>query len=265
MERLCRQQGGLFPRPADIRFTCSCPDHAVMCKHVAAVMYGIGARLDEKPELLFRLRAVNEADLVANIDTALPIARHGPAAGHVLDSDDVSALFGLDMAAAVPDATPPAAKSRRSRAAVPAADGVAAAAGGRVAGSATSKRTSAGMRAAKPASANAAGAAAKGTVKRAAANQPSAAVKATPATQRHMKQTTTKTVPVVPKQIAAVAEVADEWRKAPGTPKRAGASGQAMSASVTPVLAVPVRGGGKPQGSKNRAMTNREPKPVKWW
>ncbi len=60
MERLCSQDSGLFPRPAEIEFTCSCLDHASMCKHVAAVLYGIGARLDQSPELLFRLRAVDE-------------------------------------------------------------------------------------------------------------------------------------------------------------------------------------------------------------
>src|ERR1700704_1956547 len=64
MERICRQGAGLFPKPAEIKFSCSCPDGASMCKHVAAVMYGVGARLDTTPELLFRLRAVNEKDLV---------------------------------------------------------------------------------------------------------------------------------------------------------------------------------------------------------
>src|SRR5580700_3520444 len=59
MQRICRQSGGLFPTPADIRFSCSCPDYAMLCKHAAAVLYGVGARLDEQPELLFRLRAVN--------------------------------------------------------------------------------------------------------------------------------------------------------------------------------------------------------------
>lgn len=98
MERLCRQEG-LFPRPSDIRFTCTCPDHALMCKHVAAVLYGVGARLDAKPELLFRLRAVDEADLVAGIDATLPLAKAG-ATGRVLEVDDMSALFGLDMAEA---------------------------------------------------------------------------------------------------------------------------------------------------------------------
>ncbi|HEY4982738.1 MAG TPA: SWIM zinc finger family protein [Pseudolabrys sp.] len=54
----------MFPRPSEIRFTCSCADYASMCKHIAAVLYGVGARLDERPELLFRLRAVDEAELV---------------------------------------------------------------------------------------------------------------------------------------------------------------------------------------------------------
>ena len=98
MERICRQANGLFPKPSEIRFSCSCPDYASMCKHVAAVLYGVGARLDERPELLFRLRAVNENDLVANIDQALPMSKKGPAAGKVLETDDVSAIFGLDMA-----------------------------------------------------------------------------------------------------------------------------------------------------------------------
>ena len=125
MERLCRQEAGLFPRPADIRFSCSCPDHAAMCKHVAAVLYGVGARLDHAPELLFRLRAVDETDLLARIDTALPLSRTGPAVGKVLETDDVSALFGLDMAAsdvpAAAKATPtkPSAPRRAAAAKAP--------------------------------------------------------------------------------------------------------------------------------------------------
>jgi uncharacterized Zn finger protein len=100
MERICRQDNGLFPRPSDIRFSCSCPDYASMCKHVAAVLYGVGARLDSQPELLFRLRAVNENELVAHINQALPMSKTGPAAGKVLDADDLSSMFGLDMAGA---------------------------------------------------------------------------------------------------------------------------------------------------------------------
>jgi uncharacterized Zn finger protein len=122
MERICRQGAGLFPKPSEIRFSCSCLDHASMCKHVAAVLYGVGARLDAKPELLFRLRAVNENELVADIGQVLPMSKQGPAAGKVLETDDMAALFGLNMAAAeVPiqpdasDATVKRATSRKSR------------------------------------------------------------------------------------------------------------------------------------------------------
>jgi uncharacterized Zn finger protein len=117
MERICRQDNGLFPRPSDIRFSCSCPDYASMCKHVAAVLYGVGARLDKQPELLFRLRAVNENELVAQIDRALPMSKSGPAAGKVLDADDLSSMFGLDMASAdtSPDVAVKAKSPRASR------------------------------------------------------------------------------------------------------------------------------------------------------
>src|SRR3954466_6572212 len=98
MERLCRQDNGLFPRPSEIRFSCSCPDSASMCKHVAAALYGVGSRLDEQPELLFRLRAVDHSELVADLDTAVPLSTTAPVAGRILETDDISALFGLDMA-----------------------------------------------------------------------------------------------------------------------------------------------------------------------
>jgi uncharacterized Zn finger protein len=99
MARLCRQDNGLFPKPAEIHFTCSCPDYAVMCKHVAATLYGVGARLDERPDLLFRLRAVDENDLVADIGEALPASKAAPEASRVLQTEDMAALFGIDIAA----------------------------------------------------------------------------------------------------------------------------------------------------------------------
>jgi uncharacterized Zn finger protein len=111
MERICRQGAGLFPKPAEIKFSCNCPDFASMCKHVAAVLYGVGARLDTQPELLFRLRAVNEKDLVADIGKVLPMTKRGPAAGKVLEEDDVAALFGLDMGGMEEAAAPAAAKA----------------------------------------------------------------------------------------------------------------------------------------------------------
>jgi uncharacterized Zn finger protein len=125
MERLCRQGDGLFPKPLEIRFSCSCSDSASMCKHVAAVLYGIGSRLDEKPELLFRLRSVDEKDLVANLDPAVPLSKTAPAGGRLLEVEDVSGLFGLDMAGEespvqsgsdAPPASKPAAKARQARA-----------------------------------------------------------------------------------------------------------------------------------------------------
>ncbi|PKN04802.1 MAG: hypothetical protein CVU74_05075, partial [Deltaproteobacteria bacterium HGW-Deltaproteobacteria-9] len=59
MTRICQPTTGLFPAPRDIQLDCSCPDWATMCKHVAAVLYGVGARLDAQPELLFTLRQVD--------------------------------------------------------------------------------------------------------------------------------------------------------------------------------------------------------------
>ncbi|MBF0340613.1 MAG: H-NS histone family protein [Magnetococcales bacterium] len=98
MDRLCRQDNGLFPKPSEIKFSCSCPDYASMCKHIAAVLYGIGSRFDEHPELLFLLREVNHTDLLAHMDTAVPLAKQAPEAGRLLETDDISQLFGLDMA-----------------------------------------------------------------------------------------------------------------------------------------------------------------------
>jgi uncharacterized Zn finger protein len=97
MERICRQGTGLFPKPSEIKFSCSCLDYASMCKHVAATLYGIGARLDVSPELLFRLRGVNENDLVADIGNVLPQSLDTPVTGKVLQDDDMAALFGLEM------------------------------------------------------------------------------------------------------------------------------------------------------------------------
>lgn len=100
MERICQQKTGLFPAPAEIEFKCSCPDWAYMCKHVAAVLYGIGSRLDHQPELLFKLRQVNEQDLIAKAGSDLPLAKAAPAAEKVLSADRLSELFGLEMAPA---------------------------------------------------------------------------------------------------------------------------------------------------------------------
>lgn len=102
MERLCRQGNGLFPAPAEIRLKCSCPDSASMCKHVAAVLYGVGARLDHQPELLFRLRGVDEKQLIAAAGTSVPLAAAAGSKARVLDGDDLGDIFRIDMADAPP-------------------------------------------------------------------------------------------------------------------------------------------------------------------
>ena len=97
MERVCRQKTGLFPSPAEIDLSCDCPDGAYMCKHVAAVLYGIGARLDKQPDLLFRLHNLDEKELIAGAGQ-VSLTKKAPAAKKVLGGEDLSALFGLDMA-----------------------------------------------------------------------------------------------------------------------------------------------------------------------
>ncbi len=106
MEVVTRHGGGLFPSPGELELRCSCPDWAVMCKHVAASLYGVGARLDHEPEMLFSLRGVDPADM---IDEAIERGVTAPgrraksdgrrARGRTLQSDDLSAVFGVDIEA----------------------------------------------------------------------------------------------------------------------------------------------------------------------
>jgi len=123
MNRICQQKIGLFPAPAEIQLSCSCPDWAAMCKHVAAVLYGIGARLDERPELLFKLRKVDEQDLIAKAGRGLPLSKKAPAGDKLLAAEGLSELFGLELAAAgeepVPHRARTPAKSGRARRARP--------------------------------------------------------------------------------------------------------------------------------------------------
>jgi uncharacterized Zn finger protein len=98
-----------------------------MCKHVAAVIYGIGARLDEQPELLFKLRKVDEKDLIAKAGKGVPLAKKGPADDRVLPADGLSELFGLELgtgddSSALETATPVMrpARTRRPTKAAPA-------------------------------------------------------------------------------------------------------------------------------------------------
>jgi uncharacterized Zn finger protein len=117
MARVCQEKTGLFPAPAELTFECSCPDYASMCKHVAAVLYGVGARLDEQPGLLFQLRNVHEQDLVGKAGTALGTTKR-PTGTKVLGGD-LSKIFGIEIAPAEPPgqahAKPAARRTRRAR------------------------------------------------------------------------------------------------------------------------------------------------------
>jgi uncharacterized Zn finger protein len=109
MDVVTQRGGGLFPKPAEIKMKCSCPDWAGMCKHVAAVMYGVGARLDDKPELLFLLRKVDHLELIAGAVGAAPTAKAGKSRGKkTIAAGDLADVFGIEMAEAeVPaDAAP---------------------------------------------------------------------------------------------------------------------------------------------------------------
>ncbi len=98
MQRICEPGKGLMPTPKEISFNCSCQDWAGMCKHVAAVLYGVGARLDQQPELLFTLRHVDAKDLIQVADGGLVAARKAPKAAKVLDDSLLADVFGLEMA-----------------------------------------------------------------------------------------------------------------------------------------------------------------------
>ena len=113
MEIVTRQKGGLFPKPREIHLDCSCPDYADLCKHVAAVLYGVGARLDERPELLFTLRGVDHLELIAAATGSLQAelaAPAGDASAGTLDEGSLAEIFGIDlgMEVATPRAPKPA-------------------------------------------------------------------------------------------------------------------------------------------------------------
>lgn len=98
MEIMTRRGAGLFPNPAEISLNCSCPDWAEMCKHVAASLYGVGARLDEKPELLFVLRQVDHTALIGQAESASAMRKAASRqTGKVLQAEGLSDIFGIEL------------------------------------------------------------------------------------------------------------------------------------------------------------------------
>ena len=102
---------GLFPQPREIELACSCPDWAVMCKHVAAALYGIGSRLDSQPELLFLLRDVDAQELIST-EMAMP----GPVTtDDRLDDDQLGDIFGIDLDVAGTEQPAPSTETKKQR------------------------------------------------------------------------------------------------------------------------------------------------------
>jgi len=99
MEVVTDRKNGLFPLPDEITLDCNCPDWAVMCKHVAAVLYGVGARLDKEPELLFKLRGVDHEELIDADAEAAVSAATSKGKSKRLETGDLSDVFGIDIAA----------------------------------------------------------------------------------------------------------------------------------------------------------------------
>ena len=98
MQELFQGKDGLFPTPKEISFSCSCPDWALMCKHVAAALYGVGVRLDDQPLLFFELRGI---DIGRFIDVTLSnkveamLANENKPSDRIMADDDITELFGV--------------------------------------------------------------------------------------------------------------------------------------------------------------------------
>ena len=98
LKELFTERDGLFPSPREISFSCSCPDWALMCKHVAAVLYGIGARLDENPSLFFELRGIEVGrfvDVAIANKVELMLKNAGRESARMIRDDKIRELFGV--------------------------------------------------------------------------------------------------------------------------------------------------------------------------
>jgi uncharacterized Zn finger protein len=116
MEIITHREQGLFPKPAEISLDCSCPDWADMCKHVAAALYGVGARLDEKPELLFVLRQVDHMELIEQVAVGQSLAPTTGSDKKTIAQNDLAEVFGVEMDTtdSSPSAPPPAQAAAQS-------------------------------------------------------------------------------------------------------------------------------------------------------
>ena len=98
LKELFTERDGLFPSPREISFSCSCPDWALMCKHVAAALYGIGTRLDENPSLFFELRGIEVGrfiDVAIANRVEVMLKNAGRKSARMIRDEDVLELFGV--------------------------------------------------------------------------------------------------------------------------------------------------------------------------
>jgi uncharacterized Zn finger protein len=100
MSAMSSRQSGLFPASNELKMTCSCPDSARLCKHVAAVLYGVGARLDDHPELLFALRGVDFNELVSAAASGEALIQGKRSGRRKLDSGAIAAVFDIELGVA---------------------------------------------------------------------------------------------------------------------------------------------------------------------
>jgi uncharacterized Zn finger protein len=111
MEIITSRQAGMFPAPAEISMDCSCPDWATMCKHVAAAVYGVGARLDEQPELFFKLRQVDHLELIEQAGKVEAITRRRAGGKKTIAAGELAEVFGVEMESPASEQSAPAVKN----------------------------------------------------------------------------------------------------------------------------------------------------------
>jgi len=94
------KKSGLFPSPKEIQFKCTCLDWASMCKHVAAALYGVGAKLDVNPGLFFELRKVDVKELISRAVTEKKqklLKKSGKKTKRVINNADIGKVFGIEL------------------------------------------------------------------------------------------------------------------------------------------------------------------------
>ena len=107
MQRLTDKKSGCFPSAGRIEMGCSCPDWSLCCKHIAAVMYAVGNRLDTEPELLFLLRGVDQQELISHAISQDNLESELSAGPGDIDGGDLESIFGIEMDSLSPVETDP--------------------------------------------------------------------------------------------------------------------------------------------------------------